>query len=104
VVDRESMCDSRTAVVTHDCELLKPEFGHRFDLIVRHHSFRIREMFRIAWRSTAIAATAQVGADNSEVFRQFSTDTMPTKMSFGISVEEKNRRTAAAEDTIDARI
>jgi hypothetical protein len=70
-------------------------------LIVRHHALRISQVFRVAWRFRAVAATAKIGTDDGKSLGKDWRNAMPADMRLRVAMQQQNWTTATASNKID---
>ena len=77
IVESQAMRDATPAVVAYKRKLPESKMLHDFDLILSHGSLRISKVIGPSRRFAAIAITAKIGNDHSEILRQHRRDLSP---------------------------
>ena len=98
-VERETMRDTGTPVVTREEETAMPEVLHHFDHVLRHLGLGVGRMIRSRGRLERSTIAAQVRRDDGVPPRERWRRPVPHCVGLGIAVQEEKRwpRSAAAE-------
>src|SRR5437762_13891524 len=101
MIPRQPMSDTPAAIVSGEREARKAERFHDFDLVLRHGPLGIVDVRRAAVRLAGIPVAAKIRANDGKALRQTRSDLVPHRVRLRVTMQEQERRTAAADDEID---
>ena len=97
------MCDPRPTIVADDGEPIEPEVLHHLHLIQRHGALGVVDMVRSALGLAAVAVSPEVRRNDGVGLGQFRGNLVPDCVGLRGTVQEQQRRAAAADDNVDRR-
>ena len=97
VIEREPVSDTGTPVVSDHGEPLETKRLHCRHDGTGHRALRVSRVFGIVGQDAALAVTGQVASDDREMAREVRCDPMPTHVCLRVPMQQKNRRSAAAD-------
>src|SRR5260370_29013237 len=80
MIERHSMRNTATAVVTNHGKTIETEMFHHLNLIERHGAFRIIRMVFAVRRLAAVAISAKIRSNDGIFCREFRSDNPPGAM------------------------
>ena len=96
--------DLAAAIMSDDSELIMVQLRHQSSKIIGNHPLRLLAMIILDGRLARPAVTTHVRTDNSETgARQTRSNPMPGRRGPGMTMDEKQGRTVAAEPYAELR-
>jgi hypothetical protein len=96
VINRHSIGDTTTAVVSDHSKLFVTERRHHLDQTLRHGAFAVWYVLLIRRRTAAATVARRVRANDRETGGQRRCDVTPHKVSFRKAMQQQDGRTRAA--------
>src|SRR5690242_101732 len=101
MVESQPMGNPSTTIMSNHGELAEPELRHHVDLVLSHHSLRVRDVVFTFGRLAAISVPAKIRNDESEIVGKLRRNLVPHDMSLGIAVEQQQWRPLASYHHVD---
>jgi hypothetical protein len=101
MVERQAVCDSRSAVVPHDREPIETEMLHDLNLVQRHGALGVIGMVRSTLGLAAVAISSQVGRNDGVFPGEVGCNPVPDGVTLRGAMQEQKRWTPAACNDID---
>lgn len=95
MIERQSVCRARTAVMRKYPKALKTQGAHDLDLIPRHGPKALLGVVGLECRFVGISVPTQVREDDSELLRQARGHAVPECAGLRMSVQQEQRRAMA---------